>query len=59
MNREEARRRREQRAALALMTDRDLAACLGRAVAENDVVAYRAAWHEASIVRGAAGIPRR
>lgn len=56
-DRERARARAQERAKIALLTDPDLSRYLGRAAANCDVVAYRAAWHEAVIVRGAPGVP--
>jgi DNA-binding FadR family transcriptional regulator len=53
-----ARGRREERARIRQLSDYDLAACLGHAVETEDFATYRAAWHEAVVVRGASGIPR-
>lgn len=57
-----ARWLRGERARLALLSDVELHEYLGRCAARLGNVtyraAYRAAWHEACVVRGARGIPR-
>lgn len=59
----EARGRRRDRERIACMTDAELSAYIGRAARAIDVswgarAAYRAAWHELTVRRGAAGVPR-
>ena len=59
----EARARQRERVRVAQMTDVQLTAYLGCQADAIDIswwarVAYRMAWHEITIARGAAGIPR-
>ena len=59
----EARARAGERARIAQMTDVQLTAYLGMQAGSIGLswwarCAYRAAWHEITIVRGAAGVPR-
>jgi hypothetical protein len=55
---DEARSRSTERARIAGLSDPELVAYLHCAASSGDPVRYRAAWHEAVTVRGAAGIPK-